>query len=32
MSQLLDENSLPAIPQGNDSVTMADTIYYTSTK
>ena len=32
MSQLLDENGLPAIPQGNDSVTVADTIYYTSIK
>jgi methyltransferase (TIGR00027 family) len=32
MSQLLDENGLPAIPQGNDSVSVADTIYYTSVK
>ena len=32
MSQLLDENGLPAIPQVNDSVTVADTIYYTSLK
>jgi methyltransferase (TIGR00027 family) len=32
MSQLLAENSLPAIPQSNDSVSMADTIYYTSIK
>jgi methyltransferase (TIGR00027 family) len=32
MSQLLDENGLPAIPQGNDSVSVADTIYYTSIK
>jgi methyltransferase (TIGR00027 family) len=32
MSQLLADNGLPAIPQGNDSVSMADTIYYTSTK
>jgi methyltransferase (TIGR00027 family) len=32
MSQLLVENGLPAIPQGNDSVSMADTIYYTSIK
>ena len=32
MSQLLAENGLPAIPQGNDSVSMADTIYYTSIK
>ena len=32
MSQLLADNGLPALPQGNDSVSMADTIYYTSTK
>jgi methyltransferase (TIGR00027 family) len=32
MSQLMDENGLPAIPQGNDSVSVADTIYYTSAK
>jgi methyltransferase (TIGR00027 family) len=32
MSQLLAENGLPAIPQSNDSVSMADTIYYTSIK
>jgi methyltransferase (TIGR00027 family) len=32
MSQLLDENGLAPIPQGNDSVSMADTIYYTSIK
>ncbi|MBV8179171.1 MAG: class I SAM-dependent methyltransferase [Mycobacterium sp.] len=32
MSQLLADNGLPAIPQGNDSVSMADTIYYTSIK
>jgi methyltransferase (TIGR00027 family) len=32
MSQLLADNGLPAIPQGNDSVSVADTIYYTSTK
>lgn len=32
MSQLLADNGLAAIPQSNDSVTMADTIYYTSTK
>jgi methyltransferase (TIGR00027 family) len=32
MSQLLAENGLPPIPQGNDSVSMADTIYYTSIK
>ena len=32
MSQLLADNGLPALPQGNDSVSMADTIYYTSIK
>jgi methyltransferase (TIGR00027 family) len=32
MSQLLADNGLPAMPQGNDSVSMADTIYYTSIK
>ena len=32
MSELVAENSLPPIPQGNDSVLMADTIYYTSIK
>jgi methyltransferase (TIGR00027 family) len=32
MSQLLADNGLAAIPQGNDSVSMADTIYYTSRK
>ncbi len=32
MSQLLADNGLAAIPQNNDSVSMADTIYYTSTK
>jgi len=32
MSQLLDENGLAPIPQGNDSVSVADTIYYTSIK
>jgi methyltransferase (TIGR00027 family) len=32
MSQLLDDNGLAAIPQGNDSVSMSDTIYYTSIK
>jgi methyltransferase (TIGR00027 family) len=32
MSQLLADNDLPAMPQGNDSVSMADTIYYTSIK
>jgi methyltransferase (TIGR00027 family) len=32
MSQLLVDNGRPPIPQGNDSVTMADTIYYTSIK
>ena len=30
MSQLLADNGLAAIPQNNDSVSMADTIYYTS--
>ncbi len=32
MSELLADNGLPAIPQGNDSVSVADTIYYTSVK
>ena len=32
MSQLLADNGRPAIPQGNDSVSVADTIYYTSNK
>ncbi len=32
MSQLLADHGLPPVPQGNDSVSMADTIYYTSTK
>jgi methyltransferase (TIGR00027 family) len=32
MSQLLTDNGLAAIPQSNDSVSMADTIYYTSSK
>ena len=32
MSQLLAHHGRPAIPQGNDSVTMADTIYYSSIK
>jgi methyltransferase (TIGR00027 family) len=32
MSQLLADNGLPAMPQSNDSVSMADTIYYTSIK
>ena len=32
MSQLLADYGLPPVPQGNDSVSMADTIYYTSTK
>jgi methyltransferase (TIGR00027 family) len=32
MSQLLADNGLPSIPQSNDSVSMADTIYYTSSK
>jgi hypothetical protein len=30
MSELLAENGLAAIPQINDSVSMADTMYYTS--
>jgi methyltransferase (TIGR00027 family) len=32
MSQLLADNGRPAIPQGNDSVSVADSIYYTSLK
>jgi methyltransferase (TIGR00027 family) len=32
MSQLLADNELAPIPQGSDSVSMADTIYYTSIK
>ena len=32
MSQLLAEHDLPPFAQGSDSVSMADTIYYTSTK
>jgi methyltransferase (TIGR00027 family) len=32
MSQLLADNGLAAIPQSNDSVSMADTVYYTSRK
>jgi methyltransferase (TIGR00027 family) len=32
MSQLLTDHGLPPFPQGSDSVSMADTIYYTSTK
>ncbi len=32
MSQLVADNGLPPIPQGNDSVSVADTIYYTSIK
>ena len=32
MSQLLADNGRPPIPQGNDSVSVADTIYYTSIK
>jgi methyltransferase (TIGR00027 family) len=32
MSQLLADHDLPPVPQGSDSVSMADTIYYTSTK
>jgi methyltransferase (TIGR00027 family) len=30
MSELLADNGLPPVPQGNDSVSVADTIYYTS--
>jgi O-methyltransferase involved in polyketide biosynthesis len=30
MSQLLADNGLAAIPQTNDSVSVADTMYYTS--
>ena len=32
MSQLLADHGLPPVPQSTDSVSMADTIYYTSTK
>src|SRR5246127_45821 len=32
MSELVAENGLSPIPQGNDSVSVADTIYYTSVK
>jgi methyltransferase (TIGR00027 family) len=32
MSALLAEHGLPPFPQASDSVSMADTIYYTSTK
>jgi len=32
MSQLLADHHLPPFSQGSDSVSMADTIYYTSTK
>jgi methyltransferase (TIGR00027 family) len=32
MSELLADNGLPPVPQGNDSVSVADTIYYTSIK
>jgi methyltransferase (TIGR00027 family) len=32
MSQLVVDNGLPPMPQGNDSVSVADTIYYTSIK
>ena len=32
MSQLLAEHGLPPVAQTSDSVSMADTIYYTSTK
>lgn len=30
MSRLLADNNLAAVPQDNDSVSMADTIYYSS--
>jgi methyltransferase (TIGR00027 family) len=30
MSELLADNGLPPVPQGNDSVSVADAIYYTS--
>jgi methyltransferase (TIGR00027 family) len=32
MSQLLKDHGLPPVPQTTDSVSMADTVYYTSTK
>lgn len=32
MSQLLAEHGLPPVPRTSDSVSMADTVYYTSTK
>ena len=32
MSELLADHGLPPFPQSSDSVSMADTIYYTSTK
>jgi methyltransferase (TIGR00027 family) len=32
MSRLLADHGLPPVPQGNDSVSMADTIYYSSIK
>src|ERR1700735_3420730 len=32
MSELLADYGLPPVPQSNDSVSMADTIYYTSAK
>ena len=32
MSELLAEHGLPPVPQTSDSVSMADTVYYTSTK
>jgi methyltransferase (TIGR00027 family) len=32
MSQLLAEHGLPPVPRTSDSVSMADTIYYTSTR
>lgn len=31
MSRLLADNGLAAIPQGNDSVSLADTVYYSAT-
>ena len=32
MSQLLEDHGMPPVPQTSDSVSMADTVYYTSTK
>jgi methyltransferase (TIGR00027 family) len=32
MSQLLADNGLPPVPESSDSVSLGDTIYYTSTK